>query len=72
MLNPPYGKRLPVDAPRLYAEIGKKIAKDFKHANVAVIVPDAICGKALRLHAQNVIKTDHGGMTVTVEIKTAQ
>ena len=72
VLNPPYGKRLPVDAPRLYAEIGKKIAKDFKHANVAVIVPDAICGKALRLHAQNVIRTDHGGMTVTVEIKTAQ
>lgn len=24
VLNPPYGKRLSVDAPRLYAEIGKK------------------------------------------------
>ena len=46
VLNPPYGKRLHFDAPKLYTNIGKKIAElahDLKSSNkrltVAILVP---------------------------------
>ena len=46
VLNPPYGKRLHFDAPKLYTKIGKKIAElahDLKSSNkrltVAILVP---------------------------------
>ena len=46
LLNPPYGKRLDFDAPRLYTRIGKKLtelanslAAFNKHLTVAILAP---------------------------------
>lgn len=66
VLNPPYGKRISADVPRLYREIGKKIRTDFSHSNIAVIVPNAEAEKALGLSPKRKIRTLHGGLGVSV------
>ena len=65
-LNPPYGKRLDADVPRLYKEIGNKIRKDFSGAKIAIMVPSDDAEKALALRARKVIRTSHGGLNVKV------
>jgi len=69
VLNPPYGKRIKTDAVSLYAEIGKKIAKDFREISVAVVVPNEACHRALHLNPTSQIRTSHGGIDVTVEFR---
>ena len=38
LLNPPYGKRLDFDAPKLYTKIGHKL-NEFKNCTVAILAP---------------------------------
>jgi putative N6-adenine-specific DNA methylase len=69
VLNPPYGKRIKTDAVSLYAEIGKKIAQDFREISVAIVVPNEACHQALQLQPTSQIRTSHGGIDVTVEFR---
>ena len=71
MLNPPYGKRISADIPRLYREIGKKIRSDFSSSNAAVIAPNAEAEKALALSPKRKIRTLHGGLDVCVLFRFA-
>lgn len=66
VLNPPYGKRLSADIPKLYGEIGQKIRSDFSEADVAILVPGKAAEKALRLKASHRIETTNGGIDVSV------
>lgn len=66
VLNPPYGKRISADVPRLYREIGKKIRADLSLSKAAVIVPNAEAEKALGLSPKRKIRTLHGGLEVRV------
>ncbi len=66
VLNPPYGKRIFADIPRLYREIGKKIRMDFSDSSVAVIAPNAEAEKALSLSPKKRVETIHGGIPVRV------
>lgn len=50
LLNPPYGKRLNFDAPKLYEKIGKFLQKEFCEGNqfkaqihVAILIPKGPC-----------------------------
>ena len=70
VLNPPYGKRLDANAPKLYAEIGKKLS-EFKGCTVAILAPKGACTEkllkncaALGLASTKVIKTSHGGISL--------
>jgi len=65
-LNPPYGKRISADIPKLYTEIGKKIRSDFSEANVALIVPGKEAEKALRLTPSRRTESINGGIDVSV------
>lgn len=71
VLNPPYGKRISADIPRLYREIGKKIRSDFSSSNAAVIAPNAEAEKALALSPKRKIRTLHGGLDVCVLFRFA-
>ncbi len=66
VLNPPYGKRISADVPRLYREIGKKIRTDLSLSKAAVIVPNAEAEKALGLSPKRKIRTLHGGLEVRI------
>ena len=70
VLNPPYGKRLDANAPKLYADIGKKLS-EFKGCTVAILAPNGACTEnllkncaALGLPSTKVIKTSHGGISL--------
>ena len=70
VLNPPYGKRLDANAPKLYADIGKKLS-EFKGYVVAILAPKGACTDnllkncaALGLASTKVIKTSHGGISL--------
>lgn len=70
VLNPPYGKRLDADAPKLYAEIGRKL-KDFTGWTVAILAPKGPCTENLLHHCPALngvstrkIKTSHGGFSL--------
>ena len=70
VLNPPYGKRLDTNAPKLYADIGKKLS-EFKGCTVAILAPKGACTEkllkncaALGLASTKVIKTSHGGISL--------
>ena len=70
MLNPPYGKRLDSNAPKLYADIGKKLS-EFKDCVVAILAPKGACTEnllkncaALSLPSTKLIKTSHGGISL--------
>ena len=70
VLNPPYGKRLDANAPKLYADIGKKLS-EFKDCVVAILAPKGACTEnllkncaALSLPSTKVIKTSHGGISL--------
>ena len=70
VLNPPYGKRLDANAPKLYADIGKKLS-EFKGCTVAILAPKGACTEnllkncaALGSPSTKVIKTSHGGISL--------
>ena len=70
VLNPPYGKRLDANAPKLYADIGKKLS-EFKDCVVAILAPKGACTEnllkncaALGLSGTKLIKTSHGGISL--------
>ena len=70
VLNPPYGKRLDANAPKLYADIGKKLS-EFKGCTVAILAPNGACTEnllkncaALGHPSTKVIKTSHGGISL--------
>ena len=70
VLNPPYGKRLDANAPKLYADIGKKLS-EFKGCTVAILAPKGACTEnllkncaALGLASTKVIKTSHGSISL--------
>ena len=69
VLNPPYGKRIHADVPKLYKEIGKKIRSDFALSHFAVIAPNAEAEKALAIPFQRKIRTLHGGIEIHVLIQ---
>ena len=75
VLNPPYGKRLDADAPKLYARIGKKLSELAQGIGrplvVAILAPKGACSDillkncaALGLPSTKVIKTSHGGISL--------
>lgn len=75
VLNPPYGKRLDADAPKLYARIGKKLSELAQGIGrplvVAILAPKGACTEnllkncaALGLPSTKVIKTSHGGISL--------
>jgi putative N6-adenine-specific DNA methylase len=75
VLNPPYGKRLDADAPKLYARIGKKLSELAQGIGrplvVAILAPKGACTEkllkncaALGLASTKVIKTSHGGISL--------
>jgi putative N6-adenine-specific DNA methylase len=63
VLNPPYGKRLgkEMNMTRFFAEIGKKLAADFKGWRVGIIYPEKALGKAMGLPLQP-MPFFHGGL----------
>ena len=70
VLNPPYGKRLDANAPKLYADIGKKLS-EFKGCTVAILAPKGVCTDnllkncpALATPDTKQIKTSHGGISL--------
>lgn len=73
LLNPPYGKRLNVDAPKLYTKIGKKL-NEFKNCIVAILAPKGACTANLQQSCKalnpkvspciKVIETSHGGFSL--------
>ena len=65
-LNPPYGKRITADVPKLYREIGKKIRADFQNSNVALIVPGKEAENALNLTPKRRLQSINGGIDVSV------
>ncbi len=76
VLNPPYGKRLDANAPKLYADIGKKLS-EFKGCTVAILAPKGACTEnllkncaALGSPSTKVIKTSHGGISLNCFIAT--
>ena len=75
VLNPPYGKRLDANAPKLYADIGKKLTELAQGAEspltVAILAPKGACTEnllkncvALGLASTKLIKTSHGGISL--------
>ncbi|OWV08200.1 RNA methyltransferase [Fibrobacter sp. UWH3] len=72
LLNPPYGKRLAFDAPKLYTKIGLKL-NEFKGAVIAILAPKDCTGNLLKacpaLNPSNnpeakLIETSHGGFSL--------
>jgi len=72
LLNPPYGKRLAFDAPKLYTKIGKKL-NEFKGCTVAILVPKDCMSNlirecpaldSVRNFAAKTIETSHGGFSL--------
>ena len=81
VLNPPYGKRLDADAPKLYTRIGKKLSELAQGIGrplvVAILAPKGTCTDnllkncaALGLPSTKVIKTSHGGISLNCFIAT--
>ena len=79
VLNPPYGKRLDADAPKLYADIGKKLSELAQGIErplvVAILAPKGTCSDnllkncaAVGLPSTKVIKTSHGGISLNCYI----
>jgi len=72
LLNPPYGKRLAFDAPKLYTKIGQKL-NEFKGAVVAILAPKDCTENLLKAcpaldpkknKATRLIETSHGGFSL--------
>ncbi len=72
LLNPPYGKRLAFDAPKLYTKIGQKL-NEFKGAVVAILAPKDCTENLLKAcpaldprknPAAKLIETSHGGFSL--------
>lgn len=72
LLNPPYGKRLAFDAPKLYTKIGQKL-NEFKGAVVAILAPKDCTENLLKAcpaldsrknPAARLIETSHGGFSL--------
>ncbi len=65
VLNPPYGKRLDADVPRLYREIGKKLRSDFSKSECAILVPGREAENALGIRPRRRLETVNGGIRVS-------
>ncbi|MCQ2124993.1 MAG: RNA methyltransferase [Fibrobacter sp.] len=72
LLNPPYGKRLAFDAPKLYTKIGQKL-NEFKGAVIAILAPKDCTENLLKAcpaldsrknPAARLIETSHGGFSL--------
>ncbi|MCQ2108827.1 MAG: RNA methyltransferase [Fibrobacter sp.] len=72
LLNPPYGKRLAFDAPKLYTKIGLKL-NEFKGAVIAILAPKDCTENLLKAcpaldpHHNDTVKTietSHGGFSL--------
>ncbi len=72
LLNPPYGKRLAFDAPKLYTKIGLKL-NEFKGAVIAILAPKDCTENLLKAcpaldprknPAARLIETSHGGFSL--------
>lgn len=72
LLNPPYGKRLAFDAPKLYTKIGLKL-NEFKGAIIAILAPKDCTENLLKAcpaldphknPAARLIETSHGGFSL--------
>jgi putative N6-adenine-specific DNA methylase len=81
VLNPPYGKRLDADAPKLYARIGKKLTELAQGIVcplvVAILAPKGPCSDnllkncpALATPDTKQIKTSHGGISLNCFVAT--
>jgi len=81
VLNPPYGKRLDADAPKLYARIGKKLTELAQGIVcplvVAILAPKGACSDnllkncpALATPDTKQIKTSHGGISLNCFVAT--
>lgn len=75
LMNPPYGKRIQVDAPKLFLEIKNKL-KEFKNCNIAILAPKGECLNILKAKDSpfsesntKEIKTSHGGFSLSALIK---
>ena len=80
VLNPPYGKRLDADAPKLYARIGKKLSELAQGIGrplvVAILAPKGACTDnllkncpALATPDTKQIKTSHGGISLNCFVR---
>lgn len=72
LLNPPYGKRLAFDAPKLYSDIGKKL-NELTGRIVAILVPKECMERLLKScprldfkknETVKLIETSHGGFSL--------
>ena len=79
VLNPPYGKRLDADAPKLYTRIGKKLSELAQGIGrplvIAILAPKGTCSDnllkncaAFGLPSTKIIKTSHGGISLNCYI----
>lgn len=64
--NPPYGDRVKGDVTSLYSQLGKQFKQNFPGWNIAIIVPDKDCEKALGLAVKKRLKIKHGGKWLDV------
>jgi putative N6-adenine-specific DNA methylase len=66
VMNPPYGKRIPVvKSSELYAAIGIKLKNEFAGCTFAIIVPRGNCEKALGLKSVEKIAFINGGIKLS-------
>jgi len=66
VVNPPYGKRLPLDGNpnRCYREIGSHLDRAYPGWRIAVLCPDPALVKATGLPLQKLAELDNGGLSV--------
>lgn len=64
--NPPYGDRIKGDATALYKDAGDIFRSFFAGWDIAIIVPDQGCEKALAMPVKRRLKIKHGGKWVHV------
>lgn len=69
VLNPPYGKRMEGNTLSFYKEIGKKIKTDFNNSNWAIVCPNSASERALNLEYSSIIRSNHGGLDISILIK---
>jgi putative N6-adenine-specific DNA methylase len=67
VMNPPYGKRIPIaKSSELYAAIGKKLKAEFSGCAFAVIVPRGNCEKAFGCKKAEKIEFINGGIKLAL------
>lgn len=66
VLNPPYGRRLgaTLSQERLFDRIGRKLRREYRGWKALVLAPGNEAVQALGLHAEKMLRLDHGGIRV--------